>query len=155
MKNRKILKKSLLLIVVSLLVVTTSFAQTFMDLEKVPVDRTILPLREPTPPTITELDARNVKNLPSLFRVEAPKDAPNVVIIMLDDLGYAGTSTFGGVVPTPTMDKLADNGIKYTHFHSTAQCASTRIALNTGRNHHSCNTGIIGEMATSLPGYTG
>ena len=63
--------------------------------------------------------------------------------------------TFGGVVDTPAIDRLAEGGIRYTQFHSTAQCASTRIALNTGRNHHSANTGIVGEMSTSVPGYTG
>ena len=130
-------------------------AQTYIDLEKLPVDRTVLPMKAPIAPTITDLDARDVKVQPPLFKVQAPKGAPNVVIIMIDDLGYAGTSAFGGVIKTPTFDKLAGNGLMFTHFHSTAQCASSRIALNTGRNHHSCNTGIVGEMATSLPGYTG
>lgn len=130
-------------------------AVTYQDLDKLSVDRTVLPIKEPISPQIKEMDARNIKEPPEIFKVTAPKDAPNIVILMIDDLGYAGTSTYGGVVNTPTFDKLAANGLMYTHFHSTAQSASTRIAINTGRNHHSCNTGIIGEMATSLPGYTG
>ena len=130
-------------------------ADLFMNNDQLKMDRRVLPIKEPIPPVITEMDVRNVKTPPKLFKVTAPKDAPNVVIIMIDDLGYAGTSPFGGIVQTPAMDKVAANGLRYTHFHSTAQCASTRIALNTGRNHHACNTGIIGECATSLPGYTG
>lgn len=125
----------------------------YMNNDQLKMDRSVLPIKEPKRPVITEMDVRKAKR-PQLFKVTAPKDAPNVVIIMLDDLGYAGTSTFGGIVETPTLDKLANQGLKYTHFHSTAQCASTRIALNTGRNHHSANTGIIGEAATSFPGYT-
>ena len=127
----------------------------YMNNDQLKMDRTVLPIKEPAPPVITEMDARNIKTPPQLFKVTAPKDAPNVVIIMLDDLGYAGTTPFGGIVNTPTIDRLSKQGINYTHFHSTAQCASTRIALNTGRNHHTCNTGIISEMGTALPGYTG
>ena len=127
----------------------------YMNNDQLKMDRTVLPIKEPAPPVITEMDARNIKTPPQLFKVTAPKDAPNVVIIMLDDLGYAGTTPFGGIVNTPTIDRLSKQGINYTHFHSTAQCASTRIALNTGRNHHTCNTGIVSEMSTALPGYTG
>ncbi len=127
----------------------------YMNNDQLKMDRTVLPIKEPAPPIITEMDARNIKTPPQLFKVTAPKDAPNVVIIMLDDLGYAGTTPFGGIVNTPTIDRLSKQGINYTHFHSTAQCASTRIALNTGRNHHTCNTGIVSEMSTALPGYTG
>ena len=130
-------------------------AATFQNLDELSVDRTVLPIKEPSSPPITEMDARNIKQAPELFKVTAPKGAPNVVIIMIDDLGYGGTSAYGGVVNTSAFDKLAANGLRYTHFHSTAQSASTRIAINTGRNHHTCNTGIISEMATSLPGYTG
>ena len=127
----------------------------YMNNDQLKMDRTVLPIKEPAPPVITEMDARNIKTPPQLFKVTAPKDAPNVVIIMLDDLGYAGTTPFGGIINTPTIDRLSKQGINYTHFHSTAQCASTRIALNTGRNHHTCNTGIVSEMSTALPGYTG
>ena len=151
----KALKSLIVLLFIGGIMTTASAQELYIDNDQLKMDRTVLPIKEPARPVLTEMDARNVKTPPKLFKVTAPKDAPNVVIIMLDDLGYAGTSAFGGIVETPTFDKLADQGIKYTQFHSTAQCASTRIAINTGRNHHTCNTGIIGEMATSLPGYNG
>lgn len=87
--------------------------------------------------------------------VKAPKGAPNVLLILLDDVGFGMCSTFGGPVPTPNMDKLANNGLKYTHFHTTALCSPTRAALLTGRNHHSVGTGVIIECGTGYPGYTG
>jgi arylsulfatase len=87
--------------------------------------------------------------------VKAPKGAPNVLLILLDDVGFGMCSTFGGPVPTPHLQKLADNGLKYTRFHTTALCSPTRGALLTGRNHHSCGTGVIIEMGTGYPGYTG
>ncbi len=82
-----------------------------------------------------------------------PEGAPNVLLIMTDDQGYGVTSTFGGVVPTPNMDRIAKAGLRYTHFHSTALCSPTRAALITGRNHHSAGFGVIGEMSTGFPGY--
>ena len=87
--------------------------------------------------------------------VRAPQGAPNVLIILLDDVGFGMCSTFGGPVPTPHMDTLANNGLKYTRFHTTALCSPTRAALLAGRNHHSCGTGVIIEMGTGFPGYTG
>ena len=87
--------------------------------------------------------------------VKAPKGSPNVLLILLDDVGFGMCSTFGGPVPTPNMDKLANNGLKYTRFHTTALCCPTRAALLAGRNHHSCGTGVIIEMGTGYPGYTG
>ncbi|MFO0810946.1 MAG: arylsulfatase [Gemmataceae bacterium] len=87
--------------------------------------------------------------------VKAPKGSPNVLLILLDDVGFGMCSTFGGPVPTPQMQRLADNGLKYTRFHTTALCSPTRGALLTGRNHHSCGTGVIIEMGTGYPGYTG
>jgi arylsulfatase len=85
--------------------------------------------------------------------VKAPKGAPNVLLIMTDDVGFGAASTFGGPIPTPTMDKLAKRGLKYNRFHTTALCSPTRAALITGRNHHSCSTGVIMEQATGFPGY--
>jgi arylsulfatase len=82
-----------------------------------------------------------------------PKGAPNVLLIMTDDQGYGITSTFGGVIPTPAMDRLAKAGLRYTEFHSTALCSPTRAALITGRNHHSVGFGVISEQATGYPGY--
>ena len=86
-------------------------------------------------------------------RIVPPKGAPNVLLIMTDDQGYGVTSTFGGVIPTPAMDRLAKAGLRYTQFHSTALCSPTRAALITGRNHHSVGFGVISEMATGYPGY--
>src|SRR5881628_3809127 len=80
-----------------------------------------------------------------------PKGAPNILLIMTDDQGYGITSTFGGVIPTPAMDRLAKAGLRYTQFHSTALCSPTRAALITGRNHHSAGFGVIGEMSTGYP----
>ncbi len=86
-------------------------------------------------------------------RVVPPKGAPNVLLIMTDDQGYGVSGTFGGVVPTPALDRIAKAGLRYTEFHSTALCSPTRAALITGRNHHSVGYGVIGEMSTGYPGY--
>lgn len=117
-------------------------------------DRTVLPLTESYRKPITTFDVRNVK-APPVFQVRPPKGAPNVVVILIDDLGFGGTSTFGGVIPTPTFGRLADAGLRYNQFHSTALCSPTRAALLCGRNHHSCNMSSITEIATSFPGATG
>jgi arylsulfatase len=85
--------------------------------------------------------------------VVPPKGAPNVLLIMTDDAGYGVSSTFGGVIPTPTMDRIAKMGLRYTQFHSTALCSPTRAALITGRNHHSVGFGVVAEQATGYPGY--
>ncbi|HMD09434.1 MAG TPA: arylsulfatase [Candidatus Acidoferrum sp.] len=82
-----------------------------------------------------------------------PKGAPNVLLIITDDVGFGAPSTFGGVIPTPTLDRLASTGLRYTQFHTTALCSPTRAALITGHNHHSVGFGVIGEMATGYPGY--
>ncbi len=85
--------------------------------------------------------------------VVPPKGAPNVLLIMTDDQGYGVCSTFGGVIPTPAMDRIAKAGLRYTQFHSTALCSPTRAAIISGRNHHSMGFGVISEMATGYPGY--
>jgi len=118
------------------------------------LDRTTLPVLEPKPPTYTELDARNLK-APPRFEVNAPEGAPNVVIVLIDDLGFGAPSTFGGPLQTPTLDQLAEGGLRYNNFHSTALCSPTRMALKTGRNHHQANTGSIMESSTAWPGNTG
>src|SRR5262245_59652884 len=87
--------------------------------------------------------------------VKAPNGAPNVLLILLDDVGFGMTGTFGGPVPTPTLDRLAQNGLRYNQFHTTALCSPTRAALLAGRNHHSVGTGVIIELGTGFPGYTG
>ena len=86
-------------------------------------------------------------------RVVPPKGAPNVLLIMTDDQGFGAPSTFGGVIPTPAMDRIAKAGLRYTNFHSTSLCSPTRAALITGRNHHSVGSGVVGEIATGYPGY--
>jgi arylsulfatase len=118
------------------------------------LDRTVLPIAEPKPPTYKELDARNAKP-PARFEVKAPKGAPNVVIVLIDDIGFGGPSTFGGPIQTPTLDLLANEGLRFNNFHTTALCSPTRNALKTGRNHHTTNTGSIMETATAFPGNTG
>jgi len=86
-------------------------------------------------------------------RIVPPKGAPNVLLIITDDAGYGVSSTFGGVIPTPAMDRIAKDGLRYTHFHSTAVCSPTRASLITGRNHHNMGTGAIPELSTGYPGY--
>jgi arylsulfatase A-like enzyme len=86
-------------------------------------------------------------------RVVPPKGAPNVLLIMTDDQGYGVAGTFGGVIPTPALDRIASAGLRYIQFHSTALCSPTRAALITGRNHHSVGSGVIGELSTGYPGY--
>src|SRR5689334_15096637 len=86
-------------------------------------------------------------------RVVPPKGAPNVLLIMTDDDGFGAPGTFGGVIPTPALDRIANSGLRYTNFHSTSLCSPTRAALITGRNHHSVGFGVVGEIATGFPGY--
>jgi len=93
----------------------------------------------------------SVKDFPKA--VEAPKGAPNVLVILTDDVGFGASSTFGGPIPTATMDRLAKSGLRYNQFHTTALCSPTRAALLSGRNHHSAATGVIMEAGTGFPGY--
>src|SRR5438445_256005 len=86
-------------------------------------------------------------------RAAPPKGAPNVLLIMTDDVGFGAPSTFGGVIPTPSMDRIANAGLRYTQFHSTALCSPSRAAVITGRNHHSVGFGVITEFSTGYPGY--
>jgi arylsulfatase A-like enzyme len=118
------------------------------------IDRTVLPIPEPKVPHSTVLDARDAK-APPRFEVKAPKGAPNVLIVLIDDMGFGQCSAFGGPIHMPTIEKLAKNGLQYNQFHTTALCSPTRAALLTGRNHHVCNMGSITETATAFPGQTG
>ncbi len=86
-------------------------------------------------------------------RIVPPKQAPNILLIITDDAGFGVPSTFGGVIPTPAMDRIAENGLRYNNIHSTALCSPTRAALITGRNHHSAGFGVISEQSTGFPGY--
>ncbi|MFN9343436.1 MAG: arylsulfatase [Planctomycetota bacterium] len=117
-------------------------------------DRTVLPIREPAETFYKELDARDTKP-PARWQVQAPAGAPNVIVVLIDDIGFGHSSAFGGPCKMPTLDRLAQNGLKYNRFHTTALCSPTRTALLTGYNHHSNNAGAIMELATAYPGNTG
>jgi arylsulfatase A-like enzyme len=123
-----------------------------------------------SPSATTSLDGKQLPPLPPKFggvikenakestpwwppQVVPPKDAPNVLLIMTDDQGYGVSSAFGGIIPTPAVDRIAEAGLRFTHFHSTALCSPSRAALITGRNHHSVGAGVIGELSTGFPGY--
>jgi arylsulfatase A-like enzyme len=119
------------------------------------IDRTRLPIPDTQYkyPGKVPLDARDAK-FPPIEPLRPPQSAPNVVVILLDDIGFGAPSTFGGGVSMPTMDSLAKQGLRYTQFHTAALCSPTRQALLTGRNHHSVGMGAITELATSAPGYS-
>jgi arylsulfatase A-like enzyme len=114
---------------------------------------TVLPDRRPTifKGTITETYKESKADFP--MTREAPSDAPNVILILLDDVGFGASSAFGGPIPTPTADRLAQSGLRYTQWHTTALCSPTRAALLTGKNHHQAGFGVISEIATGFPGY--
>ncbi|SFO85952.1 arylsulfatase [Mesorhizobium sp. NFR06] len=118
------------------------------------LDRTVLPIAQPQVPPVTELDARNATPPPP-FAVKAPSMAPNVLIILLDDMGFGQPSAFGGPIHMPTLEQLAGQGLKYNTFETTALCSPTRTTLLTGRNHHMNNMGAVAEVATAFAGNTG
>jgi arylsulfatase A-like enzyme len=126
--------------------------------------------RPGSPSATTTIDGNYIPNPPPAFggeinlnakdskpwwppNIVPPKGAPNILLIMTDDQGYGISGTFGGVIPTPTMDRIAKMGLRYTEFHSTALCSPSRAAIITGRNHHSVGFGVIAEQATGYPGY--
>ena len=113
---------------------------------------TVLPLPPPAFKGTIDLRAKNSKSdFPQPLK--APAGAPNILLVLLDDVGFGATSTFGGPCQTPTFTRLAENGLRYNRFHTTALCSPTRAALITGRNHHSVHTATIMESATGFPGY--
>jgi arylsulfatase len=132
-----------------LLLQTTAAMASQQDL-----DRSVLPIQPPKHPPITEMDARNATKPPH-FEVKAPDGAPNVVIVLIDDIGFGATETFGGAIETPTFERLADEGLRFNRFHTTALCSPTRAALLSGRNHHNVNVGSVMEIATGFPGNQG
>ena len=132
---------------------TTACAATAVA-QTVP-DRTTLPIHEPQYPHSATLDVRNATPPPPRFEVKAPAGAPNVLIVLIDDMGFGQSSSFGGPINMPTADRLARNGLKYNHFHTAALSSPTRAALLSGRNHHTNNTGSIMETSTAFPGNTG
>jgi arylsulfatase A-like enzyme len=118
------------------------------------MDRSILPIQPPPHEHVTTIDARDAEK-PEPFNIEAPDGAPNIVIVLIDDIGFGATSTFGGAISTPTFDKLADNGLRFNRFHTTALCSPTRASLLSGRNHHNMNVGSVMEVATGFYGNQG
>lgn len=131
---------------------TAGFASTAWSSQD--LNRTILPIPEPEPARSSVLDVRNATK-PARFEVKAPEKAPNVIVVLIDDLGFGAPSTLGGPMKMPTLDKLAKEGITYNNFHTTAICSATRTALKSGRNHHTNNTGAVMENSTGFPGNTG
>ena len=119
------------------------------------MDRTVLPIQPPPHEPVTILDARDAEKPASPFKVTAPEGAPNIVVVLIDDIGYSASSTFGGAIHTPTFDKLADNGLRFNRFHTTALCSPTRASLLSGRNHHNVNVGSVMEIATGFYGNQG
>ena len=118
------------------------------------LDRSSLPIQPPEAAPITELDARNV-TAPSPFNIKPPEGAPNVVIVLIDDIGFGATEPFGGAIETPTFSQLAENGLRFNQFHTTALCSPTRASLLAGRNHHRVNVGSVMEIATGFSGNQG
>ena len=119
------------------------------------ISRAILPIPDPTCVGLTTYDAKDPDTkFPPITPLRPPQGAPNVLIVLLDDAGFAASSAFGGPCQAPTAERLAANGLKFTRFHTTALCSPTRQALLTGRNHHSVNMGAVCEIATGAPGYT-
>ena len=117
--------------------------------------RTILPIPDKQHVGVTTYDAKDPDTkFPPIERLRPPQGAPNVLVVLLDDVGFAASSAFGGPIHTPTAERLAKNGLKFNRFHTTALCSPTRQALLTGRNHHSVNMGGICEIATAAPGYS-
>ena len=122
--------------------------------ERPQLRRDVLPIPDRTPVGLTTYDAKDpATSFPPIEPLRPPEGAPNVLIVLLDDTGFAASSAFGGPVNTPTAERLAADGLKYNRFHTTALCSPTRQAILTGRNHHAVGMGGITEIATSAPGY--
>ena len=120
-----------------------------------PVGRQVLPIPDPRHVGLTTYDAKDPEtSFPPIMPLRPPAGAPNVLVILLDDAGFGSSSAFGGPVNTPNFERLAEGGLRYSRFHTTALCSPTRQALLTGRNHHSVGMGGITEIATSAPGYS-
>ena len=145
--------RTALLVFGALLVAAIVIVTSNHQVSATPIDRTRLPIAQPITATVTQpLPANAV--MPEPWEVRAPEGAPNVVIILLDDIGFGAPSPFGGPVNMPTLQHLADNGLRYNRFHTIALCAPTRGALKSGRNHHRVNMGSIPEIATGFAGNT-
>jgi hypothetical protein len=118
------------------------------------VQRVALPIPDQPYAGFVAYDAKDPEsNFPPIEQLRPPQGAPNVLVILLDDVGFGASSAIGGPCQTPTAERLAANGLRYTRFHTTALCSPTRAALLSGRNHHTVGMGGITEIATSAPGY--
>src|SRR2546421_5499919 len=116
--------------------------------------REVLPIPDRKHVGLTTFEATDPDtSYPPITPLRPPTDAPNVLVILLDDVGFGASSAFGGPCSTPTAERLAGTGLKYTRFHTTPLCSPTRAALLSGRNHHSVGMGVITELATAAPGY--
>src|SRR5450755_3345897 len=139
------------------LAVGTVFAQQVTGVPGSPSATTTIGGKQlpPEPPKFGGKIERNATQSTPYWapRVVPPKGAPNVLLIMTDDAGFGVSSTFGGVIPTPALDRIAKAGLRYTNFNSTALCSPTRAALITGRNHHSVGFAVVAELSTGYPGY--
>jgi arylsulfatase len=155
MTKKKILLKWSMFGLIALLAISCSIDQKkSIKLNTAPgeFDRSVLPILPHDFAGVVDTNA--VQSKPDFpIEVSAPKGAPNVIVILTDDVGYGASSTFGGPIATPTFDKLASNGLRYNQFHTTALCSPTRAALISGRNHHNVNSGMITEFATGFDGY--
>jgi arylsulfatase len=157
MKTRAVLPAILAFIVAVMLAAVPAFAQQITGVPGSPdatetIDGRYLP--SPPAPFRGEINLNAYQSKPYWpARIVPPQGAPNVLLIMTDDVGFGAPSTFGGIIPTPALDRIGNMGLRYTQFHSTALCSPTRAALITGRNHHSVGFGQISEMATGYPGY--
>jgi arylsulfatase A-like enzyme len=119
------------------------------------VQREVLPIPEIPPVGLTTYDAKDpATSYPPITPLRPPAGAPNLLVVLLDDVGFGAASVFGGPCQTPTFERLASNGLRYTRFHTTSLCSPTRAALLSGRNHHSVGMGGITEIATAAPGYS-
>jgi len=147
-------KNSLLVALVSFLLTSGGVFVASAAAAPHELDRSVLPIQPPVRPAITVMDARNATK-PERFEIKAPEGAPNVVIVLIDDIGFGATETFGGGIATPTFERLANEGLRFNRFHTTALCSPTRAALLSGRNHHEVNVGSVMEVATGFYGNQG
>ena len=116
--------------------------------------RDVLPIPDRQHVGVTTYDAKDpATSFPPIEQLRPPEGAPNVLVVLIDDAGFGSSSAFGGPCNTPNFERLAEKGLKYSRFHTTALCSPTRQALLTGRNHHAVGMGGITEIATSAPGY--
>jgi arylsulfatase A-like enzyme len=157
MKTKAVLPTILAFLVAVMLAAAPAFAQPITGVPGSPdatetIDGRYLPA--PPPKFGGEINVNAAQSKPYWpARVVPPKGAPNILLITTDDVGFGAPSTFGGVIPTPALDRVANAGLRYTNFHSTSLCSPTRAALITGRNHHSVGFGVITEQSTGFPGY--